>query len=74
MNYCKKCGNEIGDTTAIDGLCSDCRLKQQVEPPTYNPGWVCPKCGSVYGPFVNQCGRCNKSQYEITCKTGATIT
>jgi hypothetical protein len=22
-------------------------------------GWVCPKCGSVYAPFVAECGVCN---------------
>lgn len=22
-------------------------------------GWVCPKCGSVYAPWVPSCRRCN---------------
>ena len=22
--------------------------------------WTCPKCGSVYGPHVTECHRCNK--------------
>ena len=22
-------------------------------------GWVCPKCGNVYAPFVSKCVRCN---------------
>ncbi len=21
-------------------------------------GWICPKCGTVYGPHVNECWRC----------------
>lgn len=21
-------------------------------------GWECPKCGQVYGPFVNECANC----------------
>lgn len=25
------------------------------------PGWVCPKCGSVYSPSTNECWRCNGS-------------
>ena len=24
-----------------------------------NLGWQCPKCGSVYAPFVGSCGKCN---------------
>lgn len=32
----------------------------------YPLGWVCPKCGSVYGPNVSQCWRCNPPM-QITC-------
>ena len=24
-------------------------------------GWICPKCGSVYGPHTYECIRCNKN-------------
>jgi predicted ATP-dependent serine protease len=24
-----------------------------------NNGWICPKCGKVYAPWVSQCGYCN---------------
>lgn len=27
----------------------------------YNVGWICPKCGSVYGPNTQECYKCNKS-------------
>lgn len=23
-------------------------------------GWICPKCGRVYGPWVPSCEHCNK--------------
>lgn len=33
----------------------------------YPTGWICPKCGRVYGPFINECPYCNKPDYTITC-------
>lgn len=27
----------------------------------YNVGWMCPKCGSIYGPNTQECYRCNRS-------------
>lgn len=32
---------------------------------TYQTGWVCPKCGRVYGPYVNECFYCNGRNFEI---------
>lgn len=25
-----------------------------------NSGWICPKCGDVYAPYVQGCLKCNK--------------
>jgi uncharacterized OB-fold protein len=34
----------------------------------YQTGWVCPKCGSVYGPMHSECSRCNPPmKFEATC-------
>ena len=33
--------------------------KPEDEKPYYPIGWVCPKCGSVYGPQVSTCWRCS---------------
>jgi hypothetical protein len=37
---------------------------------TYSSGWVCPKCGSVYAPFVRECCRCSKSLVAISFDAG----
>jgi hypothetical protein len=29
-------------------------------------GWICPKCGSVYAPWVAECDKCNKNRTERT--------
>ncbi len=29
------------------------------EMPLSNNGWLCPKCKSVYAPFVRECAKCN---------------
>ena len=29
-------------------------------PAMSRPGWVCPKCGRVYGPDVQECWHCNE--------------
>lgn len=25
-----------------------------------NNGWICPKCGRVYAPYIAECQHCNK--------------
>lgn len=31
-------------------------------------GWVCPKCGNVYSPFIPECANCNKNIQPIIVK------
>lgn len=28
-------------------------------------GWICPKCGRVYAPFIPECQHCNKEVKTI---------
>lgn len=37
-----------------------------ITPAAYGYGWVCPKCGAVYGPTVSECYRCNGPAPIIT--------
>ena len=79
---CIRCGCEIGTGDLSSFICNNCR-KELLESkdkkfPTYIPwglpsqsGWVCPKCGAVYGPSQTECYRCNTNKYVTTCKTEA---
>lgn len=31
----------------------------------YPMGWICPKCGNVYGPHVSTCWNCSKHTLNI---------
>lgn len=42
--YCPKCVTEITQTVS-------CSIRY---------GWICPRCGKVYSPYVNSCG-CNST-------------
>lgn len=35
---------------------------------TLQEGWVCPKCGKVYGPHVDECYDCN---FQLSLERGA---
>lgn len=55
--HCSKCGKQLGGiyyTIDDQPWCSECylRFQQSVNLPS---GWVCPKCGRVNAPHINQC-------------------
>ena len=43
-----------------------CPLKEREPVIVSTQGWVCPKCGTVYGPFILSCYRCSKPM-QVTC-------
>ena len=64
MNICFKCGKSWTPQTHEFGLttCPQCRTYNdqqfkyvQFDPPTPQYGWVCPRCGTVYAPFMASC-------------------
>jgi predicted RNA-binding Zn-ribbon protein involved in translation (DUF1610 family) len=59
---CPYCGINELTTGDFDSKCSSCRNKIDSNKYTYigyQSAWICPKCGSVYGPRQNECIRCN---------------
>ena len=33
----------------------------KLQQPKVKQGWVCPKCDSVYAPYIPECSRCNSN-------------
>lgn len=72
VEFCDKCGSpEIGSfKTDEDGSVTE-EVSEEQDKPKFQismglPGWVCPKCGSVYSPSTSECWRCNGSGITIT--------
>ena len=44
------------------------KLSQSYKSLPVGSGWICPKCGCVYGPAATECTRCNPPiEYKVTC-------
>lgn len=66
MSIIGKCLNPLCQGTA--GCV--CQQVQYTPPPAPLQGWRCPVCGSVYSPFVTECGRCANSLFVTRTTTG----
>jgi len=60
--FCPKCGKPyiyVGDWR--EGWPIPWCTCSEVEPGDYSPamqGWICPRCGRVYAPWIAVCGTC----------------
>lgn len=67
--YCLK-EVELNSPLHVCGYCMINHNTQEYNVPIQQ-GWICPKCGSVYGPSVMECSRCNQPQgVTVTFKGG----
>jgi hypothetical protein len=72
---CVGCGEMT--RTSMKDLCDQCEFLQRVREtpplPSYPVmhGWMCPRCGTVHGPLVSQCGcsppTAGGTTIDITC-------
>ncbi len=62
---CLQCGINL-TTGDSDGYCFKCKEYRKLLKPMIT-GWVCPRCGAVYAPHINECSRCNPPmEYKVT--------
>lgn len=64
MKYvCSGCGYEVKNTIDVNGIGMIGNFIPDY--PATNYGWICPKCGAVLSPSINECPYC--TPYKVTC-------
>lgn len=73
MSKCSQCGNELNSGDMHGTICNTCYDKTNISTVPFmfvntNYGWICPKCGRVFGPSQLECSYCNAG-YHLTVGT-----
>lgn len=56
--YCTSCGCMVKDNTGMSDK-TEVTKEQHISAESPKYGWICPKCGKVYAPYVKECSDCN---------------
>ena len=60
---CSGCGYEVKNTIDVNGIGMIGNFVPDY--PATNYGWICPKCGAVLSPSIQECPYC--TPYKVTC-------
>lgn len=62
---CSKCGYEAKNTIDVNGIGMIGNFVPDHSVTVTNYGWICPKCGAVLSPSIQECPYC--TPYKVTC-------
>ena len=60
---CSGCGYEVKNTIDVNGIGMIGNFVPDY--PATNYGWICPKCGAVLSPSIQECPYC--TPHKVTC-------
>lgn len=62
---CPGCGDEVKNTIDVNGIGMIGNFVPDHSVTVTNYGWICPKCGAVLSPSIQECPYC--TPYKVTC-------
>ena len=62
---CSGCGYEAKNTIDVNGIGMIGNFVPDHSVTVTNYGWICPKCGAVLSPSIQECPYC--TPYKVTC-------